>query len=110
MVVLPASLLALVVSQVVAEDGVPVRLVPLPQVGPSAQMLQPRLSYVPSPMSQDLDNEVSIDRDGTAHHSPVSHYSGDHGDRGIREAIHRLDSQFLYLLSRVTSGWFTLSC
>merc|ERR1711971_1289584 len=29
-------------------------------------------------------------------------YGGDHGDAGIRGAIHNMDSQFLYLLSKVT--------
>ena len=55
-----------------------------------------------------VETQVAEARDGV-HHAEHGHddplagtYGGDHGDAGIRGAIHNMDSQFLYLLSRVT--------
>ena len=53
---------------------------------------------------------VAEARDGGVHHASHGHvdplastaYGGDHGDAGIRGAIHNMDSQFLYLLSKIT--------
>ena len=66
---------------------------------------------LPVPYLQDWDNSVEIDRDGSSStYSEIdrdgssSTYSGDHGDSGLRGAIHKLDSQFLYLLSQITGN------
>ena len=55
-----------------------------------------------------VETLVAEARDGV-HHAEHGHddplagtYGGDHGDAGVRGAIHNMDSQFLYLLSRVT--------
>jgi len=83
-------LLVAVVTLVQAEGGVEVKL---------------------TPVDQDAsETDVAESRDGGVHHASHGHvdplastaYGGDHGDAGIRGAIHNMDSQFLYLLSRIT--------
>ena len=60
------------------------------------------------PYLQDWDNSVATDRDGSTYSATdrdgSTTYSGDHGDSGLRGAIHKLDSQFLYLLSKITGN------
>ena len=62
-------------------------------------------------IGQDASETVVAEaRDGGVHHASHGHvdplastaYGGDHGDAGIRGAIHNMDSQFLYLLSKIT--------
>jgi len=83
-------LLVAVVSLVRAEGGVEVKL---------------------TPVDQDASETVVAEaRDGGVHHASHGHgdplgstvYGGDHGDAGIRGAIHNMDSQFLFLLSKIT--------
>lgn len=82
-----ALILVLVVPLAQAEGGIEVKL---------------------TPVDQDASESVVAEaRDGVHHAShghvdPLLARGGDHGDAGIRGAIHNMDSQFLYLLSRVT--------
>jgi hypothetical protein len=88
--ILTLLLLVAVVSLVRAEGGVEVKL---------------------TPVDQDASEPVVAEaRDGGVHHASHGHgdplgstvYGGDHGDAGIRGAIHNMDSQFLFLLSKIT--------
>jgi len=83
-----AALTLVFVTLVIADEGIPVKLEPVDQ--------------------EAVETQVAEARDGV-HHAEHGHddplagtYGGDHGDAGVRGAIHNMDSQFLYLLSRVT--------
>jgi len=83
-----ATLALVMVTLVRAEDGVEVKLTPVDQDASETVVAE----------AQD-----GVHRASHGHLDPLgSAYGGDHGDGAIRGAIHNMDSQFLYLLSKVT--------